>query len=150
MRQAKLVAELRKGRLDIEREVGDKNVAAMEDEAVRPEEADGRPLRSMPPKSPSLAITRPCVGSSTIISLDWLQAIQRLSCSSIFTPSGPPPIRLTKTSGVPGSSVEPVTGILTMVSFDVLATNKAVILLLNARPLAPMVGGIRVASAARW
>ena len=29
----------------------------------------GAPLRSMPPKSPSLAITRPCVGSSTSISL---------------------------------------------------------------------------------
>ena len=60
----------RSDRANIEREVGDQDVVAVEDEAIRPEKTDGRAVLSIPPKSPSLAITRPCFGSSTMISLD--------------------------------------------------------------------------------
>ena len=59
----------------------------------------------------------------------------------MMMPSGPPPARLTKTSGVPGSSGEPLTGIFMIVSCAVFATNSAVCSLLNARPFAPMAGG---------
>ena len=44
MRQAKLVGKLRNGRLDIERQVGDEHVVAMEYEAVRPEKTDRRAI----------------------------------------------------------------------------------------------------------
>src|ERR1700730_5960914 len=59
----------------------------------------------------------------------------------MIRPSGPPPARWTKTSGVAGLGGEPLTGIFTIVSCAVLATNNAVCLLLNQRPLAPMAGG---------
>src|SRR4030095_2172368 len=41
MRQAELLTQLRNGCLDIEREVGNKHFVTVEDEAVRPEKADG-------------------------------------------------------------------------------------------------------------
>src|SRR3989442_5786400 len=59
-----------------------------------------------------------------------------LSSSSMINPSAPLML-LTKTSGVPATSGEPLTGILTTVSLPVLATNIAVRFLLNASPLAP-------------
>jgi hypothetical protein len=53
-------------------------------------------------------------------------------------PVGPPPTRLTKISGVPGFSGDPLTGILTRMSVAVLAMKNAVFLLWNARLLAPI------------
>jgi len=45
------------------------------------------PFSSMPPKSPSLAITFPVL-SMTTISSSWLEQIQMLSSRSIMIPSG--------------------------------------------------------------
>src|SRR3989442_5404530 len=54
----------------------------------------------------------------------------------MIRPSGPLML-LTKTTGVPASSGEPLTGIFTTVSLPVFATKRAVWFLLKARPLAP-------------
>src|SRR2546426_72154 len=103
----------------------------------------GDPCASMPPKSPSLAMTRPEL-SSTTISSDWFAATQRLSASSISKPSAPLML-LTKTSGVPGVPPGP-NGIFTIVSLPVFATNNADAALLKARPLAPNGGAPLVSS----
>src|ERR1700747_458678 len=63
-----------------------------------------------------------------------------LSFSSMRMPSGPPPTRFTKTSGLPAFSGSPLAGIFTSVSCAVLATNIASCLLLNHAPFAPMAG----------
>ena len=48
-----------------------------------------------------------------------------------------PLMLLTKATGAPATSGEPLTGIFTTVSLPVLATKRAVWLRLKARPLAP-------------
>ena len=93
----------------------------------------GAPPASTPPKSPSLAITRP-EGLTTTISSDWLAASQRLSCSSRMSPSQPLTL-LTKTAGVPAAPS--VTGTCTTESLPVLQTKSVSPALLKARPLAP-------------
>src|SRR5262249_23679767 len=91
---------------------------------------------------PSLAMTLPVL-STTTISSDWLAATQRLSSPSITSPSAPLML-LTKMAGVPG--VTPLTGICTIVSLPVLATNKMDCALLKPRPLAPNGGSPAVLS----
>ena len=72
--------------------------------------------------------------STTTISSAWFAHTQMLSSSSMARPSAPLML-LVKTS-----AVRVATGIFTIVSFPVLATNSTVWLRLNASPLAPKGG----------